>query len=174
MTLPSARCAWYTSYCSLKFGAPVSSMTASASAVVPITKPGVSMRVSGSTTSVAPIASSARAAQRRVAISAARARAGQLARERHRRGYARAKLVDAFRIGGDPAIALREIAGGQVEEHLRQPVLAQPALDLRHVVVVRRHVLDAAESVQRGGVDAIVERQVLEQEREVRREAKHQ
>src|SRR5665213_731716 len=48
------------SNCSLKFGAPLSVISASASAVVPIRNPGVSMRLSGSTTSVAPIASSAR------------------------------------------------------------------------------------------------------------------
>ena len=112
-------------------------MSASASAVVPIRKRGVSMRLSGSINDVAPIVvQRARGVAEVVDQRRARRHASspaiaiphrqliraqlQLARDATASSTPRAELVDRAGIGREAALALGEVADRQVEEHLRR------------------------------------------------------
>jgi hypothetical protein len=101
------------------------------------------------------------------------ARAAQFTRDRDRVADAATKLGHACRIGGVASLSGCGVAERQVEEHLLEPAGAQSALDLRDLVLVRRHVLHAPEAGSGGRVDAVEKRQFGIQEGEVCGIARH-
>ena len=78
-----------------------------------------------------------------------------------------AKLVFASRENGEPALARRPVAGGQVEQRLRQSMVGEAAGDVLWVVLVGRHIFDALESDIGGGGEAVEKGLVREEKAEV-------
>jgi hypothetical protein len=65
------------------------------------------------------------------------------------------------------------LARRQVDEYLLELVVAEPQSDLVRGVLVRRVALDASEPGCRRRPEAVEERQLAEQDREVGGEARH-
>ena len=84
-----------------------------------------------------------------------------------RRVDAAAKLVDAVGQDGDAALAARPVAGRQVEQHLRQPVLLEPCRDHLRRMIVGPDIFDALEAGARGGVEAVEELMLAKEHRQI-------
>ena len=84
-----------------------------------------------------------------------------------------AKLFRPRGVAGDAALARRPVARGQVDQRLRQPVLAQPSSELLLRVLVGEGVLDRLEAVLFRQRKAIEEGGLGEEEVQVRRESHH-
>ena len=78
-----------------------------------------------------------------------------------------AKLLDPVGQDGDAALARRPIAGGQIVQHLRQPVLVQLLAQLGLVEIIREQIFHPAEARSLGGGEAIEERLLAEQHGEI-------
>ena len=84
-----------------------------------------------------------------------------------------AEFLLAPRQDGDAALAAGPVAGGNVEQHLRQPVLVQPRGDLLRRMVVGAEIFDPLEAGGRGRVETVEEIMLGEQHGKVGGKAWH-
>jgi hypothetical protein len=76
-------------------------------------------------------------------------------------------------VTADAAFAARPVAGGEVEQYLREPVLGKFVLERVFIVFVRGHIFDARESGLGGGGKAVEEIRFVEQKRQIGCESGH-
>jgi hypothetical protein len=81
--------------------------------------------------------------------------------------------VLASRHRGEPAIACVGIARRRIDEHDVELVLGHPRRDLLDLVVVAEREFDEAKAGVRGLGEAVQERNFVEQETQIGREARH-
>ena len=87
--------------------------------------------------------------------------------------HAVAKLGDAIRVTADAALAGIPVAGGQVVQHQFELVFYKLALQLGGRVGVGEQELDGLETGPGGALEAVEERDLGEEHREVGGEAGH-
>ena len=84
-----------------------------------------------------------------------------------------AELGDAVRVAGDAALAGVPVAGRQVVQHQLQAVGVEPLPDLGGVEGIREQELDGLEAGLGGALEAVEERHLGEQHRQVGGETRH-
>ena len=80
---------------------------------------------------------------------------------------AAAELVDAVGQHRDAALALAPVAGRQVEQDLRQSVLAEAGSDHLRRMIVGSEILNALEACAGGGVEAVEEFVLAKEHRQI-------